>query len=185
MKEKIDLIEALLFARSEGMYAEDISKYTEIPKKEVVEIIEELQKYYTGRGIEITNTDNLWRMTVREDLIEKMKENIPVEMKPGLMRTLAVIAYKSPVPQMNVIQWRGTNAYLHIKELVEQELVEKIPEGNTFILRVTTKFRKYFAVRKKNLMEEGKKATDFVKEKIEKKKEELEKQEEKVVYEGK
>jgi len=147
------LLEALLFARSSGVELKDICKVLGLRKNQALSMIEELKKDYEKRdsGISIVNYSDVWKMSIRDDLLEKVRENIPVEMSKGLMKTLAVIAYKSPVEQQKVVKWRGTLAYGHIKELVERELVKREPSGKTFVLRVTPIFHEYFAVKKKGI----------------------------------
>ena len=59
-------------------------------------------------------------------------------------KTLALIAYKNPVLQSEIIKMRGNGAYDHIKALKEQEFITSERQGRTRVLKLTSKFFDYF-----------------------------------------
>ena len=61
-------------------------------------------------------------------------------------KTLAIIAYKQPVTQSEVIKIRGNKAYDHIKSLREQSLISADRKGRTRLLKVTSNFYEYFDI---------------------------------------
>ena len=66
------------------------------------------------------------------------------ELHKGIMKTLAFIAYKQPVRQSEVIGFRNSKAYEHIKLLREKGFVRKEKKGITYLLYTTPKFKEYF-----------------------------------------
>jgi len=148
------LLEALLFARSKGISIAEICALLNLKQQDAEEVLNGLSKEYESRdsGVRIMQFDDSWKMAVRDDLVEKVRQNIPVEMNKSLMKTLAVIAYKSPVLQSHVVHWRGQNAYNHIKQLIDEEYVVREQSGKSFLLKVTPKFYNYFNVRKKEIV---------------------------------
>jgi segregation and condensation protein B len=62
------------------------------------------------------------------------------------LRTLAAIALKGPLSQTDLVELRGSGAYQHVQELVQQGFVRKRrqPETRSFSLQVTAKFHQYF-----------------------------------------
>ena len=67
-------------------------------------------------------------------------------MDKPTQETLAVIAYKQPIMQCDVIKIRGNKAYDHVKTLVEQGFITNERSGRTRILKLTEKFYDYFDV---------------------------------------
>ena len=66
------------------------------------------------------------------------------EMTKSVMETLAVIAWKQPIIQADVIKIRTNKAYEHIKELVGMGFVTSEKFGRTKKLKLTQKFLDYF-----------------------------------------
>ena len=73
------------------------------------------------------------------------------ELDKPTQETLAIVAYKQPMFQSEVIKIRGNTAYDHIKVLKEQEFITSEKSGRTRILRLTPKFFDYFNVIEGNL----------------------------------
>ena len=64
----------------------------------------------------------------------------------GPLRTLAYIAYRQPVTQKQVVDARGAHAYGHVRQLVDNGLVDRESSGRNKILRVTEFFADYFGL---------------------------------------
>ena len=60
--------------------------------------------------------------------------------------TLAIIAYRQPAIQSDVINYRGNKAYDHVKKLKEEGFVLSERFGRTKLLKLTPKFFDYFDV---------------------------------------
>ena len=61
------------------------------------------------------------------------------------METLAVVAWKYPIVQSEIIKLRGSSAYEHMRELVEQGFIAKERSGRTYKVKLTKKFFNYFS----------------------------------------
>lgn len=145
MKNKI---EALLFATNTGFTIEEIANRVGTTVKEAKKAIEELKKELKERGssIEIINDNGKWRMTIKSYLVPLVRDLLPIEMPKSKLKTLAVIVFKSPVKQSEVIAIRGNKAYEHIKELEKEGFVSSKKYGRTKILNITRKFFEKFDV---------------------------------------
>jgi len=73
------------------------------------------------------------------------------ELDKPTQETLAIIAYKQPMFQSDVIKIRGNSAYDHIKVLKEHDFVTSEKSGRTRVLKLAPKFFEYFDVVAGNL----------------------------------
>ena len=171
-------IEAVLFVTDKPLKTGAISKMLNIAYDEVQSAIVQLIQEYEDRsgGLEI-GTEEGYIIQVKVDYLSIVTEMLPLELNPGPLRTLSAIALKEPALQSQVVDMRGSGAYEHINELVEQDLITKTPQGLSYILKTTNKFKQYFRLSKEGdlikqkLQEE---ASKLAKEKAERKKAEEE-----------
>lgn len=89
-------------------------------------------------------------MRVRSIYTQKVKDfAAEADFHKGIQKTLALISFKQPVKQSEVIRYRNNKAYDHIKFLEEQGFIKRIPSGRSYILTTTKKFSDYFNVSEK------------------------------------
>lgn len=149
MNELKNKIEALLFASGKGLPVENIAEYCESKPAATKKALEELHEEFKLRegSLVVEEHNSKWKMTVRGKYTEYIKKIVSETELPGpILKTLAVVAYKSPVLQADIIHMRGQSAYDHIKQLTKQKFITKDEEGRSFILRITEKFFNYFDV---------------------------------------
>jgi segregation and condensation protein B len=149
MSEVRNQIEALLFSSGKKMSVDDISALTNMDKRTVKKGLNELKEFYDGLGssLMVSQEGNLWKLNTRERYVSLVVKIISdTELSMPVLETLAVIAWKSPVLQSDVIKIRSAGAYDHIKELVEASFVQKSKEGRSYKLKITEKFFEYFDV---------------------------------------
>lgn len=169
------LLEAALFMSPKPLDLNDLGKIAEVNSLGYLkELLEELKHEYAERGIEIINNQYGWHMQVKQDLLPKVSHLTPYSDIPeGCKRTLALVVYKEPVKQAEIIKIQGNKAYTYIKYLVKKGLIKAEKEGHSKILRVTREFENYFgqdkdAVRelmeREFIKEEKKEETNVVKE---------------------
>ncbi|WP_297516318.1 SMC-Scp complex subunit ScpB, partial [Thermococcus sp.] len=65
-------------------------------------------------------------------------------LRTGELKTLALIAYLQPIEQSKIIKLRGSQAYEHIKKLIEMGLIYAEPYERTKLLGTTQKFAELY-----------------------------------------
>ena len=154
------LIEAALFMASKPLTVKEISKITGISSLgRIEEKLGELEREYEGKGIEVIRNPEGWYMQVKPDLLPKVAHLTPYsDLRDGHKRTLALVAYKEPVKQSEVIRIQGNKAYSYIKTLEKKGLIKSEKQGRTKILTLTSEFERYFGEEKqriKEMLEQG------------------------------
>lgn len=142
-------IEAVLFVTARAMQPIEIAEILKLEEEEVQEALLELMFDYSSRNgaLELDDEDGYIIQVKAEhmDIVEKL---CPVELKPGVLKTLTVIALKEPIRQSYLKEIRA-NAYEHIAELLEQGLISRTKDknGRSFNIRTTKKFQEYFKLK--------------------------------------
>lgn len=155
MDEKKSIIEAALFMSERPLTLDYLGKVAGMNSLGVVrETIENLQKEYEKRGLEIAKTPQGWTMQVRQNLLPKVAHLTPYhDLSEGCKRTLALVAYMEPVKQSEIIRIQGNKAYSYIKSLARKDLVKTEKQGHTKILKLTPEFERYFGDEKDSIKE--------------------------------
>jgi segregation and condensation protein B len=156
MNEKMKVIEAALFISSRPLTLDYLGKVSGMNSLGIVrESLETLQKDYENKGLEIVKTPHGWSMQVRQDLLDKVAHLTPYyDLSEGCKRTLAIIAYKEPVKQSEIIRMQGNKAYSYIKSLIRKDLVRAEKMGHTKTLKLTAEFERYFGDEKEKIKEQ-------------------------------
>ncbi len=145
-------IEAILYLKGQALSLGEIAELAKCEKSEAAEALIELIDDYARRdsALEVVETDKGYVLQLRETFQGLVSELIPAELGVGALRTLAVIALKNPISQTELVDLRGSGAYQHVQELVEQNFVRKRrqSDGRSYWLHVTNKFHQYFQVDK-------------------------------------
>ncbi|MBD3312128.1 SMC-Scp complex subunit ScpB [archaeon] len=138
-------VEALLFA-TQGLTVKKMCETLNNKPKNVLRALKKLREDYSKRdsAFIITNINDVWKLTVHSEHVPVVKDLIPSEFPKSLMETLAVIAWKNPADQSDVVKVRGNKAYNHIKQLEDYGLISSKPKGRTKELKLTDKFYEYF-----------------------------------------
>ena len=140
-------LEAALFMSPGIISLHELARIGETNVAEARVALNELMHEYAERdaALVITEEETGIRMKVRPELEDKVSHlaNIP-SFHQGVLKTLAYIAYKQPVTQAQVIHFRNSKAYEHIKILKEKGFLRKEKAGITYKLYTTKKFYDYF-----------------------------------------
>jgi len=143
-------IEASLFISGRIMSIEELARVCKTGNlSKIRRAVEELQKEYAERssGIEIYIIKNSCGMRVSPKIEDKIMHLAPErEMPASVLKTLALIAYKQPIAQSEVVRMRGNRVYHYIHKLVDMDLISAKKQGRTKILTTTPTFGKYFQV---------------------------------------
>ncbi len=149
-------IEALLFSAARTISIEEIEEIIGIrDKNSIKKAINELQERHKNGSLIIIEEKEGYRFTIKEkymDIVSKVVED--TELNKAVMETLAVIAWKSPVLQSEIIKIRSNKAYDHISELKDNDFITKEKFGRSYKLRLAPKFYEYFDIRNKEDIKE-------------------------------
>lgn len=141
-------IEAILYLKGQALTLAEIAELANCDRDDAEEGLLELMADYAHRetALEVVETANGYCLQLREDFQTLVQNLIPADIGKGALRTLAVIALKGPMLQTDLITLRGSSAYDHVRDLVEQGFVRKRrrSDGRSFWLQVTDKFHQYF-----------------------------------------
>src|SRR3989338_8447504 len=145
LKQKV---EALLFAAGRKISLEDIAKLCKTRDMEAIKkSLHELKIDFDERqsSLMIVEEGGAWKLVVREKFLSTVKQLVPeTEMPKTVMETLAVIAWKSPALQSEIIELRTNKAYDHIDQLTTTGYIVKEKHGRSYLLKLTQKFFDYF-----------------------------------------
>ncbi len=135
-------------------------------KKQIQDLIEEYKE--KNSALEIQEHEGRYKLNIRKQygyLANKLLGD--GEMDSPTTKTLAIIAYKNPVLQSDIIKIRGNKAYDHISVLVEQGLINKIEKrGRSRVIKLTQKFFEYFDIAEHELKNELGGVEKGIKEKV-------------------
>ncbi|MBS3127452.1 SMC-Scp complex subunit ScpB [Candidatus Woesearchaeota archaeon] len=140
-------VEAVLFTVGKEITVERVASLCSLDMLKVQEIIQQLAQEYRERdhSLQIVEKENGWKLTVRDEFVPLVSSLVSsTELERPLMETLAVIAWKYPVLQADVVKLRNASAYDHMKQLEERGFIAKERSGRTYKLKLTKKFFEYF-----------------------------------------
>lgn len=143
-------IEAVLFTTAKALSINEIAEILEEEVENTEEAMLELIMDYSSRpgALEIDD-ENGYILQLKEEHMDIVEKLCPVELKPAVLKTLAVIALKQPIRQTELKELRGSTAYEHIPELLEKGLISRTKDknGRSYNLKTTTKFAEYFKIK--------------------------------------
>ncbi len=107
-REKLRIVEALLFAASEPLDARTLAAELE-PGDDVASLLIALQDEYRGRGVNLVRVAGKWAFRTAEDLGYVLERRRTEERKlsRAALETLAIIGYHQPVTRAEIEQIRG------------------------------------------------------------------------------
>ncbi len=106
--EKLRMLEALLFAATEPLGEGQLGEH--IPQGEDIRaLLEELQAFYTGRGINLVRTAGKWAFRTAQDLSFLLQRYTQEQrrLSRAALETLSIIAYHQPVTRADIEDIRG------------------------------------------------------------------------------
>jgi len=115
----------------------------------VQEALQQLIEDYNNRNCALTifSENGRYKLNIKKEYVALTSKLLSdAELDKPTQETLAIIAYKQPVLQCDVIKIRGNGAYDHIKTLREMEFITSEKQGRTRLLKLAPKFYDYFDV---------------------------------------
>ena len=150
MDEFKNRVEAILFTTGRFMDLQEIANLCGVGSVGLVkDALDALRNDYDSRvgSLSIIEDNGKWRLNIKKEynyLTTKLLDN--TEMDRPTQETLALIAYKNPALQSEIVKMRGNTAYDHIKYLKDNEFVVSEAHGRTRLLKLAPKFYDYFDV---------------------------------------
>lgn len=147
MSEESNMVEALLFSSGRKMGEGELSKITRLKPEKLKQALEELKRKYESEEspLILFNEGDSWKLTTKEKYLGLVQNIVTeTELDKSLMETLAVIAWKYPILQADVIKLRNNKAYEHLRELEEAGFIAREKKGRTKTIKLTPKFFEYF-----------------------------------------
>jgi len=151
-------IEALLFAWGDMIEISEISKYFDIDKSIVEDIIYELKNEYNDKGLRIQiigksvqlNSNPEYHKIISDFGVKQKKRNL----SNAAMETLSVIAYLQPTTKSVIEQIRGVKSDGSVRTLLDRGLVREAGNlnqpGRPIVYKTTDKFLKSFEIENLN-----------------------------------
>jgi len=189
-------VEPVIFSTGHRMSLDEISRLCRSRREEVLVALQELQKEYDEKqsSLMLVEEGDIWKFAVRDHFIPMVRKIVAeTELTKSVMETLAVIAFKYPILQSDLIKLRTNKAYDHLVELEKSGYISRQKHGRTNLIKLTEKFFKYFDLTEEKLRDQFKdfdsiaKAikekeveVDQIKEDQRKKAEDLKKEDEKI-----
>ena len=112
-------VEAILFSASEPLDVETIEKRIKT-NTNITKILENIQKIYKNRGINLICIKNKWSFRTAEDLSKMMslQKSTQKKLSKATIETLAIIVYHQPVTRSEIEEIRGVSFATNTLEIL-------------------------------------------------------------------
>jgi segregation and condensation protein B len=142
-------IEAALYMCNDPISVEDLTKMFKADINEVKAILDEIKKEFEEEhhGVHLIETATGYQIRVKPHLAPMVRNLTPYQdLGRGLLRVLALVAYKQPITQSEVVKVIGNRAYDYVKRLEEKGLIKTVKHSRTKALIATKEFANYFGL---------------------------------------
>ena len=139
-----------MYLKGRPVSLKELSELAQEPEASIEGGIFALMASYAQRDSALSVQENKGRysLQLRHGLGELVKNLLPVDLSVATLRTLATIALKKRVLQSDLVDLRGSGAYDHIRELIDQDFIERRrqSEGRSYWITLSEKFHRTFSV---------------------------------------
>ena len=150
-------VEAILFSVGHKISLDDVSRLSRSKKEEVLAALKELQSEYEQKqsSIMLVDEGDDWKFAVRDHFVSVVRKIVTeTELTKSVMETLAVIAFKYPLLQSDLIKMRTNKAYDHLVELEKTGYISRQKHSRTNLIKLTEKFFRYFDLTEEKLKDQ-------------------------------
>jgi segregation and condensation protein B len=143
------VVEAALFVATRPLTLAELSRVLGLTDSETYAALEEIatELERMGKPYRLVQKSGGYILELLEEYVDIVRPFAPGgDIPEPELRTLALIAYRGPIKQAEVVRIRGQRAYAHIKNLVKRGFVRAKKDGNTRVLEVTEEFLDYFGL---------------------------------------
>ncbi|MCD6477111.1 MAG: SMC-Scp complex subunit ScpB [Candidatus Aenigmarchaeota archaeon] len=144
------LIEAALFMSSDALSLEKMRKIFHKDVDLIKLTIDQLKKEYNNnieKGMYILETAEGYQLKVKPEYLKYVATLTPhKDLSRGLLKVLALVAYKQPITQSQIVKVIGNRTYDYVKKLERKGLIRTVKSGRTKALIATKEFANYFGL---------------------------------------
>lgn len=152
IQKQKEIIEAILFSAGRVVTQEELVLALEIDKKQVEELVKNMQKDFANRGIKIIKIEDGYQLCSKKEYYEYIYPILDKRAKPNLstaaLETLAIIAYNQRATRAEIEAIRGVNSDGTIYKLLDYGLIEDAGKadlpGKPTTYKTTPEFLKLF-----------------------------------------
>jgi segregation and condensation protein B len=158
MPERIDIVEALLFASDTPLEAERLREVLDLAGvDEARGLVDALRERYeaAGRALAVVEVAGGYRLVTRPELapwlLRLARTRTRARLSRPALETLAIVAYRQPVSRPEVDALRGVSSEGVLDNLLERRLIRiagrKEAPGRPFLYETTREFLVAFGLR--------------------------------------
>jgi len=151
LTRELALLEAGLYVAGRPLDLKTLASVTETrSKKKVRKLAKALVENYRNRDTALEVLELEGERFVMQLKVEYTGKVRKLATRPllsaGPLKTLSYIAFRQPIPQIQVIDVRGHHAYGHLTQLEEMELIIREGIGRKKMIRTTEFFADFFGL---------------------------------------
>jgi segregation and condensation protein B len=142
-------VEAALFMANEPVSIGKLSKMLKRSPDKIREVIEEFKTEFekSEHGVHIIETKQGYLLRVKPEFASSVRRLTPYrDLGRGLLRVLALVAYKQPITQAQIVKVIGNRTYEYVRKLEERGLIRTMKHSRTKALIPTKEFANYFGL---------------------------------------
>lgn len=143
------IIEAALFMTNDIISVHRLSRMFKISPNIIQNVVDSIKQHYNdpSHGIYVFETSEGYQMKVKPEYVGKVRGLTPYkDLNRGLLRVLALVAYKQPITQSQIVKVIGNRAYEYVKKLEQKGLIRTEKHGRSKALIATKEFANYFGL---------------------------------------
>jgi segregation and condensation protein B len=140
-------IESILFASAKIVNLAELRQLTKADDEAIRSAVLQLTEDYDKKDSSLTVADyeDAWKLTVKNSYMSIVEQVVTeTELPKSILETLAVIAFRHPIVQSDVVKIRSNKAYEHLNALEELGFIRREKYGRTNRIHLTQKFFDYF-----------------------------------------
>jgi segregation and condensation protein B len=148
------VIESLIFVSERTVTAAQIARSIKIRAALVRELVAELMRDYTDRGVELIEVAGGYQFRSAAACSTFVREFVaqrPVRLTRAQLETLALIGYRQPITRPEIDEVRGVDSGSAVRVLLERGLIKmlgrKDEPGRPLLYGTTTHFLEFFGMR--------------------------------------
>lgn len=150
MQEIKNQVEAVLFTLGRFTSPQEVAEFCKVDSADLIKeaLIGLIEDYKNKESsLEITEQGGKYKLSIRKNYLHLTTKLLQdTELDKPTQETLALVAYKNPAIQADIVHMRGNKAYDHILKLKDLDFITSEKSGRTRLLKTTQKFYDYFDV---------------------------------------